>query len=153
MIIVPNERDGLKQLIKTIDSNTIGEILENMNEELIELSIPKFNIETTSGAEKSFARTGLAGIFTSKADFSGVTKEQKLHIEELQQHVVVSVDEGQSSQNSLSTAMLRSNNNDQSDRSVIIDRPFLFYVLDQVNNVILVAGKILQPPVIHDEPI
>lgn len=107
-------------------------------------------METTSGAEKSFVKAGLASIFTSKADFSGITKSQKLHIEELQQHVSFRVDEGSSSENFLTaTNALRSNV--QPEQSLVIDRPFLFFVRDIIDDVTIVAGKITTLPA-FDEP-
>lgn len=107
-------------------------------------------METTSGAEKSLAKAGLASIFTSKADFSGITKTQKLHVEELQQHVSFRIDEGSSSENFLTaTNALRSNV--QPEKSFVIDRPFLFFVRDVIDDVIIVAGKITSLPV-FDEP-
>lgn len=107
--------------------------------------MPKFHIDTTSGIEKALAKSGLASIFTSKADFSGISKQQKLHIEELQQHVSFRVDEGSSSENLLTaTNFLRSNA--QPEKSVIIDRPFLFFVRDVTDDVVIVAGKVTTLP-------
>lgn len=145
LLIVPDSRDGLKKLIANFDANCLADITAKLTEESIDISLPKFHIDTTSGAEKSLAKAGLASIFTTKADFSGISKQQKLHIEELQQHISFRVDEGSSSENFLTaTNALRSNS--QAERSVIIDRPFLFFVRDVIDNVVIVAGKITSLP-------
>lgn len=145
LLIVPDARDGLKQLIGNFDATCLSDIAGKLTEEALDISIPKFHIDTTGGAEKSLAKAGLASIFTTKADFSGISKQQKLHIEELQQHVSFRVDEGHSSENFLTaTNALRSNS--QSGRSVVIDRPFLFFVRDNIDNVVIVAGKITSLP-------
>jgi len=150
MVLLPDAREGLKAMLDEISPNTIPEIISQFEEESIDVSIPKFAIDTTGGIEKSLAKNGLASIFTSKADFSGITTEQKLHIEELQQHVVLRVDEGSSSENFLTAAnALRSNA--QAERSIVIDRPFLFFVRDVADGIIIMAGKIVLPPAI-DEP-
>lgn len=142
---MPDSRDGLKQLINNFDANCLADITNKLAEESIDVSLPKFHIDTTSGAEKSLAKAGLASIFTTKADFSGISKQQKLHIEELQQHVSFRVDEGSSSENFLTaTNALRSNA--PSERSVVVDRPFLFFVRDNIDNVVIVAGKITSLP-------
>lgn len=44
---------------------------------------------------------GLITMFTSKADLSGISSAQKLHVDELVQHVSIKVNEGASSENSL----------------------------------------------------
>lgn len=151
MVLLPDTRDGLKALIAELSPNTIPEILFQLQEESIDISIPKFSVDTTGGVEKNLAKNGLASIFTSKADFSGITTEQKLHIEELQQHVALRVDEGSSSENFL-TASNALRSNAQPEQSIVVDRPFLFFVRDVAEGIIIMAGKITAPPTV-DEPI
>lgn len=149
---MPKTRGGLKRLIAELTSNCLHEITAKLSYELIDVSLPKFQVETTSGAEKTLAKEGLAALFTSKADFSGISKEQKLRVGELQQHVSFRVDEGSSSENVLTAAnSLRSNT--QVERSIVIDRPFLFFVRDRIDDVVIVAGKIVSlPGYENDEP-
>lgn len=142
---MPDSRDGLKKMINDFNPNCLSEISSELVEESIDICVPKFHIDTTSGIEKALAKSGLASIFTTKADFSGISKQQKLHIEELQQHVSFRVDEGSSSENLLTaTNFLRSNA--QPEKSVVIDRPFLFFVRDVTDDVVIVAGKITTLP-------
>lgn len=152
LVIMPKSRDGLRRLIAEMTSNCLHEITAKLSYELIDVSLPKFQVETTSGAEKTLAKEGLASLFTSKADFSGISKDQKLRIGELQQHVSFRVDEGSSSENILTAAnSLRSNS--QVERSIVIDRPFLFFVRDRIDDVVIVAGKISSlPGYENDEP-
>lgn len=150
LVLLPDTRDGLKSLLDDVSPNTIPDVISQLEEESIDVSIPKFSIDTTAGVEKNLAKNGLASIFTSKADLSGITTEQKLHIEELQQHVALRIDEGSSSENFLTaTNALRSNA--QPEQSIVIDRPFLFFVRDVTDGVIIMAGKVTSPP-IDDEP-
>lgn len=87
---------------------------------------------------------GLITLFTSKADLSGISEEQNLHVGELVQHVAVRVDEGSSSENILTaTNPLRSVDGDATpSRSITANKPFLFFVRDVIEDYILVAGKI-----------
>lgn len=138
-------------MLDGLSSNSLPEIIAQLQEESIDISIPKFSIDTTGGVEKNLAKNGLASIFTSKADLSGITTEQKLHIEELQQHVALRVDEGSSSENFLTaTNALRSNA--QPEQSIVVDRPFLFFVRDVAEGVIIMAGKISSLPPAVEEP-
>lgn len=145
---MPNTYGGLKKLINEFGPNRLYEIANELTEESLDIWMPKFQIDTTGGAEKSLIKAGLASIFTSKADFSGISKEQKLHIEELQQHVSFRIDEGSSTENFLTaTNALRSNvQPDSSEKMFNIDRPFLYFVRDITDNVIIIAGKITSLP-------
>lgn len=150
LVLLPDSRDGLKSMLDNLTPNTIPDVISKLQEESIDISIPKFSIDTTGGVEKNLAKNGLASIFTSKADLSGITTEQKLHIEELQQHVALRVDEGSSSENFLTASnALRSNS--QAEQSIVVDRPFLFFVRDVTDGVIIMAGKVTLPPA-NDEP-
>jgi serpin B len=89
---------------------------------------------------------GLITIFTSKADLSGVTGEQNLHVDELVQHVGVRVDEGSSSQSALTAVNTQRSGADDPttvDKSMTINRPFMFVVRDVVDDIILAAGKVV----------
>ncbi|XP_037049152.1 serpin I2 [Bradysia coprophila] len=151
LVLLPNTRDGLKTLLDDLSTDAIPDVIAQLQEESIDISIPKFSIDTTGGIEKNLAKNGLASIFTSKADLSGITTEQKLHIEEVQQHVALRVDEGSSSENFLTaTNALRSNA--QPEQSIVVNRPFVFFVRDVTDGVIIMAGKVTSPPTM-DEPI
>lgn len=143
LVLLPRGVDGLKKLISDFNSNTLNEITDALDEELIDVSLPKFEVQTTGGAEKVLAKEGLASLFTSKADFSGISKLQKLRVGELQQHVTLRIDETSSTENFLTaTNALRSNAPVNDERSVIVNRPFLFFIRDRIDDVTVIAGKI-----------
>lgn len=142
LVVLPKSRDGLKKLIGDLSSSSLNEIANQLEEQLIDVSLPKFEVESTSGAEKILAKEGLASLFTSKADFTGITKEHKLRVGELQQHVTMHVDEGSSTENFLVASDALSRSNAPVERTIVIDRPFLFFVRDRIDDVVIVAGKI-----------
>lgn len=143
LVLMPQSPEGLKKLITEFNANSLNEITNELEEELINISLPKFEVQTTSGAEKVLAKEGLASLFTSKANFSGITKEQKLRIGELQQHVTLRVDETSSTENFLTASIALRTNAANNERSVAINRPFLFFVRDRIDDVTIIAGKIL----------
>lgn len=86
-------------------------------------------------------------MFTSKADLSGITDEQKIHVDELVQHVSIRVDEGSSSENALSATNAIEAKTLENDREQFLaDKPFLFFVRDVVDDIVIVAGKITDVP-------
>jgi len=104
-------------------------------------------------------------LFTSKADLSGITEDSKgFQIEELVQHVAVRIDETSSSESALNGTnliffhdylilnfyMISAGNvhgrNNEKATDVLINKPFLFYVRDTLNDIILTAGKIMEIP-------
>lgn len=143
LVLMPQNPEGLKNLINEFNTNSLNEISNELEEELINISLPKFEVQTTSGAEKVLAKEGLASLFTSKANFSGITKDQKLRVGELQQHVTLRVDETSSTENFLTASIALRTNAANNERNVAINRPFLFFVRDRIDDVTIIAGKIL----------
>ena len=95
----------------------------------------------------SYFQLGLINVFTSKANLSGITDEQKIHVDELVQHVSIRVDEGSSSETALSaTNKVEAKTAAIEMDEFVIDRPFLFFVRDIVDDLVIVAGKINDVP-------
>lgn len=143
LVVLPQGSNGMEKFINDFHPNSIREISSGLKEELINVVLPKFEVQTIGGAEKIFAKEGLASIFTSKANFSGISESHKLRIGELQQHVILSVDETSSTENSLTAInSLRAKQYVSNQRSIIINRPFLLFVRDRIDDVTIIAGKI-----------
>lgn len=151
LIVLPTQQDGLSKLLSEINPATFSSIVAQLKEETVDISFPKFNFDAVSGAEKSLSKAGLTNIFTKSADFSGISIEQRLHIDELKQQVSFRVDEGSSSENFLTATNLERSSTLTADRALVADHPFLFAVRDVIDNVIIVAGKLVDPPA-DDEP-
>lgn len=94
---------------------------------------------------------GLINVFTSKANLSGITEEQKIHVDELVQHVSIRVDDGSSSETALSaTNKVEAKTTGVEMEEFVIDRPFLFFVRDIVDDLVIVAGKINDVPALEE---
>lgn len=73
-------------------------------------------------------------------------------IQELVQHVAFRIDEGSSTENALSAGNIESRKNVKGSE-LSIDKPFLFYVRDVIDDIVLVAGKIVEIPVEPEIPL
>ncbi|XP_058449741.1 antitrypsin [Malaya genurostris] len=150
LVMVPNKPDGVKDLIKNLHYNSLSSAQKSLQQQPIQVSLPKFHIDSTSRAEKALAKLGLITMFTSKADLSGITDEQKIHVDELVQHVSIRVDEGASSELSLSASDAVESKATPEDQETleefVVDRPFVFFVRDTVDDLVIVAGKITDVP-------
>lgn len=111
LVVMPKAHNGIAALAKQYTLNTLEEIDSELKEEHLHLALPKFRVETTGRAEKPLAKvsttfhrsldsiyikklllqSGITSLFTRKADLSGISTEQKLHVDELVQHVAVCV--------------------------------------------------------------
>lgn len=56
MLVLPKTNEGLKEFIKQLNGNTMNDIISSLEPTAIELSLPKFRLESTSRAEKALGK-------------------------------------------------------------------------------------------------
>lgn len=65
LLMVPNNKDGLKELIKNFNPDTLSTVQKSLVQMPVQICIPKFRIDTTSRAEKPLAKVSLGQAFQS----------------------------------------------------------------------------------------
>ncbi|XP_048006333.1 serine protease inhibitor-like [Leguminivora glycinivorella] len=95
---------------------------------------------------------GVSSIFSRDAELSGVSSAEGLFVQELVQHVAVRVDNTDTSatQLSASNAVQESLKNIplssiKEPRRFSVDRPFMFFIIDRLDNLVVIAGKVIDP--------
>ncbi|KAJ9580163.1 hypothetical protein L9F63_004180 [Diploptera punctata] len=150
LIVRPNSRTGLRQLISDLTGYPLRNIQNYLKPQEVEVCIPSFEIQTTSNPVEALSKFGVTDVFNQeKADLTGISKTSGLFVEELVQYVTVKVDEGSSSYN----YMTASNPATRTEVSKFAaDSPFLYFVRDTKDDIIIVAGKVVDPSAIPGSP-
>lgn len=152
LLVVPRTRDGLTRLTADLPIAPLSDILDSLKDEDMQVSIPSFSVETTTKPVAALAKFGVSSIFSRDADLTGVSSDEGLFVQELVQHVAVRVDDADSSASELSagnTVMELSKTlplaPPKSLRRFNVEHPFIFYILDTLDNLVVVAGKVIDP--------
>ncbi|XP_071455099.1 serpin B5-like [Hetaerina americana] len=142
IIILPNECNGLGQLISDLNDTSIQEVLDMLEERELEVQIPQFTLESTTDPGPSLSEIGVTSVFSETADLSGISETGGLHTQEIVQLVTMKITRNIGTVNYM-TAM------SVTGRSIkdkfIANHPFLFFIEDHTFNVTVVAGKIINP--------
>ncbi|KAG5883832.1 hypothetical protein JTB14_033753 [Gonioctena quinquepunctata] len=94
IIILPNERDGIKKLEEKLAQTDLTKITENMYMPEVIVSLPKFKIEQTIDLQDSLTELGLGDMFTDSADFSGMLDSpEQLCVSKVVQKAFIEVNE------------------------------------------------------------
>jgi len=96
IIILPNEVEGLKGLEEKLKGYPLGTIPTKLRERKINLSLPKFTLESTIDLKGPLTELGAGAIFDqSKADFSGmpVDPKEQLYVSKAVQKAFIEVNE------------------------------------------------------------
>ncbi|XP_021198930.2 plasminogen activator inhibitor 2, macrophage [Helicoverpa armigera] len=152
LLVVPRTRDGLTRLTADLPITPLSDIQESLQDEQLQISIPTFSVETTTKPVAALAKFGVSNIFSRDADLTGVSSDEGLFVQELVQHVAVRVDDADSSASQIAAAnpvMEMSKNLPLAPskplRKFNVEHPFIFYILDTLDNLVVVAGKVIDP--------
>ncbi|KAI8437670.1 hypothetical protein MSG28_011919 [Choristoneura fumiferana] len=132
LVVVPRTRDGLIRLTADLPASPLEDIQDSLHEEELQF--------------------GVSSIFSREAELSGVSSAEGLFVQELVQHVAVRVDNADSSSSQLSASNTVQESLKNLPLSSIkparrfnVDRPFIFFIIDRLDKLVVIAGKVTDP--------
>uniref|UniRef100_A0AC35TZM8 SERPIN domain-containing protein n=1 Tax=Rhabditophanes sp. KR3021 TaxID=114890 RepID=A0AC35TZM8_9BILA len=139
VLLVPKHKFGLSDGLRTYNSSMFSDMLGDMTEEDIRLSMPKFKTESTHDLEKLVKAFGITDAFSDKADFSGMSNKDGLMISKIVQKAFVEVNEkGTEAAVATAVLMVRMSMPMASKSPIIVkaDHPFLYFILGADNGLL-----------------
>ncbi len=132
-------RDNIAQLYPTLS--------QEMQMEAVDLKMPKFEFSTKPYALKSlFTALGMQRCFNdNEADFSGMTEKTGLYIASIVHKAFIKVDEHGSEAAAATAVIGEANGIIETTKQMIVNRPFLFFIKDDLSGQILFMGAIHKP--------
>ena len=129
----------------TTDSYT--EIVQEMEYKLVDLQMPKFDFESSINANDVLIALGMGEAFDSGlADFSGMTDEDRLFISDVLHKATITVDENGTEAAAATAVIMKLTAAMPEDAlSLVVDRPFMFFIEHQPTSSILFMGRVVEP--------
>lgn len=157
LVVLPYVGDNISMKIYLPKNTTASEFEFLNNDELyllnkdlryerIDLTIPKFKMETKYQLSDNFKEMGLIEAFTENADFSGISNED-LFISEIIHQAFIEVNE-ESTEAAAATAIVMETTSMPIEEDLIefnANHPFIFKIVENSNNTILFMGKLVDP--------
>ncbi len=107
--------------------------------------MPKFEFESEFRLKETLSAMGMPVAFSSSADFSEMTGNRELFIQEVIHKAFVSVDEA-GTEAAAATAVIMPTAMPPSELvEFTIDRPFIFLIRDIETGTILFVGRVMNP--------
>ncbi|XP_057662465.1 antichymotrypsin-2-like [Diorhabda carinulata] len=132
IIILPVSKDGLEIIEKNIFR--FGEI-PHWDEKSVDLTLPKFNVETAYHFADILKVLGIRKIFSPQAQLENLS-ENNLYITDIVQKAFINVTEAGTEAAAITVDIVGR----FAERTFDIDHPFIFYI--QKNGVILFTGRV-----------
>ncbi len=125
----------------------VTEIISSLAGQQVNLTIPKFEFESEFSLKKALTTMGMPVAFSADADFSGMTGDRNLAIDDILHKAFVSVDEA-GTEAAAATAVLMTLTAVPAPPVVVtVDRPFIFLIRDIETGTILFIGRVVNPSV------
>ncbi|XP_069676942.1 leukocyte elastase inhibitor-like isoform X2 [Periplaneta americana] len=143
MLIVPDEIDGLSNVITRLQSEQLTSLMRHDERRRVQLSLPKFKFETTSDFVEILKQLGVSDIFETTADLSGIASG-RLVVSHVLQKAEIEVDEKGAKASAATSVGINAKSGRVFPNKELLeinaDHPFLFFITDDKNKVPLFCG-------------
>lgn len=146
IVILPKNTSDLDSIEKELTPVNFDFWNGELYTKLVSVSLPKFRIEFSQDLAPFIRDKGVESAFTEDGDFSKISKD-KVFISKIIQKTIIEVDENKNSDFTelvVSPEQIK-NNKDKSFIRFNANHPFLFIIKDNLNNSILLVGKLIYP--------
>ena len=144
-VFLPDPGSSPAKLLQIMNAdNWQGVMLPGFGERKGLLVLPKFKLENTLGLNSSLKAMGMKTAFNEQADFSEMFNEPH-HISEVRQKAFVEVNEEgteAAAVTGIAVTALAATRNPLPPFEMIVDRPFLFVIVDARSEMILFMGVV-----------
>jgi len=148
IIVLPTDVDGLLTVMRELDAHKLANLvtaLKRAPRRVLALAIPRFKAALNADLVPQFKTVGMTLPFSDDADFGGMigkaTREGGLKIGAIRHLAAIEVTESGSGAAERGAAFYVP----RMEGSFIVDRPFLFYVVDDTSGAVLFQGRVVDP--------
>lgn len=140
LMVVP---DDLAAFEAGLDGAGLASIVEALEDNSVMLTMPRFGIETRLHLKEALVSLGMPAAFDpGRADFRGMTTDDRLFIAAVVHQANIDVDEAGTEASAATAVMMEVVS---LPRQVRIDRPFLFALRDRATGAVLFLGRVVDP--------
>ena len=144
VILLPDAGSDLATLEADLDATKLQGALSDLENKMVELSMPKFKFESPIGLNEILKDLGMPSAFDD-ADFSGISTTMDLAITDVLHKAFVDVNEKGTEAAAATAVIIGETSVPMADVSVDVDRPFLFLIRDRQTDAIIFIGRVVDP--------
>jgi serpin B len=142
-VILPDDNNGIDNLISSIDDNTLNGWLNMMSSRKTNLSFPRFKYGYKKELTNILTDMGMGITFGQYADFSNIS-DLKLYISLVLHQAVIETNE-EGTEAAAATIVGISNTAVMEPLILSIDHSFMYIIRETTTNSILFMGRVVDP--------
>jgi serpin B len=128
-----------------LSGDGVGSIIQSLQSNTVDLTMPKFNIDSQFSLKQTLSELGMPIAFTDQADFSGMDGRRDLLISDVVHKAFVSVDESGTEAAAATGVIVGTTSAPINKITLNLDRPFIFLIRDIQTGTILFIGRVMNP--------
>jgi serpin B len=141
LIVLPKKKGGLKEVERSITSTVLDELIKNLQRTSVNVTLPRFKIETKYDLGNVLRTMGIITAFTPDADFTGMhSSPEKLYITSAVHKAFVDVNE-EGTEAAAATGIVVGRASVSIPKVFTANHPFLFAIRHVPTNTLLFFGK------------
>ncbi|WP_208603838.1 serpin family protein [Micromonospora saelicesensis] len=144
MAIVMPTRDDLAAVEASLDATWLGALLTGFRITDVELRLPRWTFRLPAELGAALSSLGMPTAFTSQADFTGMSTDPALCIDDVVHETFIGVDEKGTEAAAASAVIVRPPSIPQGPQ-FFVNRPFLYVIHDRLTGVPLFLGRVHDP--------
>ncbi len=146
VILLPTRVDGLPELERRLNGDTLAGWLRSAKATRVAVQLPRFEFTTPSELLEPLRKLGMEHAFdVRQADFRGMTGEVPLFIGAVLHKAFIAVDEEGTEAAAATVAMALGAADMGEPVSFVADHPFLFMIRHRPTGCILFLGRVVDP--------
>jgi serpin B len=144
-VILPAE-GRLDDVSAAVAGGGMAEILAAPRPGGVRLSLPRWRFRTEVPLDQVLRGLGMRAAFDERAaDFSGMTRQERLHVSAVLHEAFVAVDENGTEAAAATAVVMDTVSAPLLEHEVVVDRPFLFVIHDVAHLTPLFVGRVTDP--------
>ncbi|AEH51940.1 serpin family protein [Pseudothermotoga thermarum] len=145
LVVLPKKGRSIREVEERLNSKVFSKWIANTSLTKLDLSMPRFKFRNRFSLVKPLMELGMVLAFTNYADFSRMTPVNDLKITEVLHEAFIEVNE-EGSEAAAATAVIMGIKMAFASPIVLkLDRPFLFFVVEKSQNLVLFMGRVVDP--------
>ena len=140
--ILPDEGVSLHDYVAGLDAAALLQALQNASNGSASVTMPKFSYDYKLEMSQCLKQLGMPTAFEVYADFSGICTPIELRISEVLHQTHIEVGERGTRAGAATIVQLEGSGAMEDVRSICLDRPFLYMIVDSATNLPLFIGTV-----------
>ena len=145
MVVLLPDEGQFEAFARGLDAAKLAGALSAIGPAQVALAMPRFKYEAGTQLRDALSKLGMAQAFSRDADFSGMTGQPDLYIDNVYHKAFVAVDEKGTEAAAATAVVMELKAMPAQPKEVTVDRPFIFLIRDVETSAILFLGQLVNP--------